>query len=421
MINGIKTLYINLKTYFMAGFILLCPMLYGGASGQNGLRDFQEHGFQYLATCLIATFIENLWLGLFLILNVILFIYSGSQAGSMQVMNVLFGCLLFTFSRRFFKEHSFSTYSKFILFVAFLSMGWAILQTFHLDPLFHGQTSSGTSLEGAFTDPVGLFCIKMAHGTYLNLALPIAAAITPWLTLPILVAIAFCSSSSCILATMTTVLIYSYHFYKRLFRILLIVSLLGTIAFFIYDFNWDANHTTFKSRIPMWHATLTYALRNPLGYGPDSFRNDNRLKNFRFAGDYDYNLGILHDQKDGTMLFEYYSPTRDVAQVNRLTEKVAKEGMKNNEMSNWDNPHNMYLQALFQYGVLGLLILIGLMRDIYYRFKFAIKDKEVVILFCMLMVYFVTGLTHFPLELARTAYLAPIILGAFYSRTDGET
>lgn len=411
----------KIKHYFLIGFILLCPLIYtSGVAGENSLRELQESFFQYGAICFISFFIGNIWLSAFICLNVFLYIYAGQEIGSMQVLNVFIGSMLFLISRNFFAKNKFETYSKYVLWVAIISIAWMNLQLWGIDPLFHGQTAGGQEIAGPFKDAVGFFAIKMASATYLNLALPILAAMNIWIAPLLFIPILLSASSSCVLATGVVSLFYTFFLHRKAFFMLLVITPIAIGGYLYHDYKWDKDGTTFTSRFPVWHATFAYALKNPLGYGPDSFRNHNRLKRFDFACDYGYNLGVSYKKKDGEELFQFYSPSNDSAEVAEKTAKVIKDGFRYDELTYWDNPHNFFLQILFQYGFLGVFLLFGLLREMYYRFRFAMKDKELIVITSCLLVYLITGLTHFPLELARTAYLAPLLLGAFYSKTDSR-
>ena len=171
----------------------------------------------------------------------------------------------------------------------------------------------------------------------------------------------------------------------------------------------------------MWHAVFTYSLRNPIGYGPDSFRNLNKHKSFMFMADYDYKAGISHKMRDGSELLELYSPSKDAAEIQARMDKVAKDGFRADQLSTWDNPHLHLLTVLFEYGIIGLLLVCGFIREIYCRFRRTNnKNKELIVVTSCLMVFFITGLTHFPFHLARIGYLFPVLLGAFYSLTDSK-
>lgn len=390
----------------------------------NDLRTTQESFFQYLAMMVTACFVGNVWLGSFLVLNVFLYIYNGQQVGNMQVINIMLGCLLFLFARNFFKANKFSEYYKFIVGIALVSITFQYLQLLRLDPIFMGKFNGGGPMI-AFTDPVGMFAIKEAAGTYLNLALPMAVSMNPLLGLVFLHPLYLSQSSGVILATVVIALFYTFYLHRRVFLVLLMLLPIGG-AFYIYkDLHTDPK--TFTSRFPVWHSAIKYTFTNPygwcglIGYGPDSYRNLSAHKPFKFIGDNEYHHAIMIPQQDGSVLFSYYSPTNNVKYIEKLNSEIGNKNIAQGRVDEWDSPHNELVDLFFQYGLLGVILLAGLLREMFFRFKYAMKDKELIVITSCLLVYAVTGLLHFPLHLARTGYLFPLLLGSFYASTDPIT
>jgi len=243
------------------------------------LREVQESYFAYMVMCLTGLFVGNVWLGAFLILNVLLYIYNGQQVGNTQVLNVLFGCLLFMFSRHHFKKNKFSDLYPWMIGFMALNLLWMFLQLCQLDPIFIGQTNEngGTPLMRPFSDPVGFFGIKMANGIFFTTMLPIVASVNPIVACFLAVPIYMSRSSGVALATVSAVLFYTYHLHRKLFRWLaLIIPILG-VLYIGYDLKDDPK--TFSARFPVWHSAVKMTFSNPngllglIGYGPDSYRN----------------------------------------------------------------------------------------------------------------------------------------------------
>lgn len=368
-----------------------------------------------MGTCLVAIFIGNIWLSLFLIWNVFLFIYNGNVVGSSQLINVLIGCLLFMVSRSFFTDNKFEKFQKYILVILGITLVWTVLQHFGLDPIYGAVSSGGVPFSTPLTDPVGVFGIKMSHGIFMAICLPILASYSVWLALPLLYPIILMQSSGVVLAVAVIIPFYLFFINRRWFWVSLFFLSLGFGLFAYHDAGTD--NKTFVSRFPMWHAVLKYSLQNPIGYGPDSFRNMNAHKDFVFMSDSSYNTAIGHQLKDG-MLLQFYSPTHDVAKVKAIQDNILQHGMPGGEVNFWDNPHCEYLHLLFEYGIPGILILFGLLREMVIRFAKSAKPRVLIVITSCLLVYAVSSLTQFPLSLARIAYLFPIFLGAFYAETD---
>ena len=403
----------KLREYAIAAYLILVPLCYKPAFS----RQVQEDFFQYMAIGLTAFFVGNFWIGAFLILNVFLFVYNGATVGFDQVFNIFCGTIIFIFSKYFFSKNRFDMVYKPIMFVTFVTIGWMALQLFNIDPLFSGQNNMGQRLVGVFNDPIGFFGIKEANGTFLTLAMPIVAAVNPILSLLLLIPIKTCQSSSVYLATLCAILFYTFYLHRKQFFWFLLLIPIGAGYLIVKDLHTDPK--TFTSRFPVWHSAISLSLENPIGYGPDSYRNFNKHKDFKFVGDNLYQHGIVVQLPDGRIAFRYYSVNNDQKASDELMKKVGETHIfTKGRMDEWDNPHNMYVNVIFQYGIIGLILMVGLLTQMYLRFKTAIKSKELIVITSCFLVYLVTGLTHFPIDLARTGYLFPIILGGFFAITD---
>ncbi len=433
MSDFLKILLNKSRHWLIIAFLFAVPLY---QSRTIPAREAQEAFFQYGAICILAFFIGNFWIGAFIVWNVILYVLAGAQVGSMQVLNITFGSALFMFSRFYFKSNRFSDYYKPILWLSVITICFMSLQLFGIDPVFRGAINGGGVLDSGFSDPVGIFCIKMANGIFLMCALPMVAAVSPLLAPLFFIPIYLSESSSVGLALAIVTLFYVYHQHRiiivrglkiPLFLILLIALPITGGLYIAKDLKHDP--LTFKSRFPSWHMAVHMAFNEPItGYGPDSFRNLNNLKRFRLRTDGLYRPMIQQEIDANNSAFKFYSPTNNDLEVMDMTAEVLRnggfpEGLPRNNKGNveinlWDNPHNLFINVFFQYGLVGLLLLFGLLREMYFRFKHSIKDKELVVLASIILVFLISSLTHFPLELARTAYIFPLVLGAFYAETD---
>ena len=401
MINKIKE-----KAFVL--FMAIAPIFYLTNSGD--LRDAQAKFYQLGAIALISCFIENIWLTMFMLLNLFLLLSTGVETGINQVLNVFIGCLLFTVSKNYFKNKSFMDFSKVILWICFFNISWMMLQVLNIDPLYVGQMANGTPLIGqVFNDPLGLFGIKMANGIFLSIASMVMAVLNQYIGMLIIIPILMSHASTAVLAWIVSMLFFTWHIKRRLFIILSIIGVLGIGTYIVLDQKDDPN--TFKSRFGMWHMVTRYSIINPIGFGPDSFRNLNEKKKFMFVSDNHYNPAIMvFNQANSEADVQYYDPKRGI------TNEPWKGNQ--NEINVWDNAHNEYLQLFFEYGIIGVLLLIGLFRDMIIRFNRCDKTNELIMLTSILLVYFVSSISHFPLHLARLGCLFPIFLGVWYARTE---
>ena len=400
----------KIKKYSYLSFMFLCPIIFNNTNLFD-LRTFQERAFQLLSMCLISLFVGNAWISAFMILNVFSLMYNDFAVGLPQVLNVFLGCILFMVSRAYFKKNDFLPYAKILLWVFVLNLFWMVMQSSGIDPLYIAQDAGGVPQPNVtFRDFSGLFGIKMANGIFISFILPILAVVNIWLAPLLVLPLFFCRSSIVALSVFATMSFYLYYTSKKVFVYFLVIGMLGGITYVYLDLKDDSK--TFMSRFPVWHSALKYTLMRPLGWGPDSYRSYTKQKDFLFYSDYDYNHALLKKLDGNKALFSYYEMD------NGKMSAKNKETIKNNTLSWWDNPHNEYIQMMFEYGFLGLVILGGFMREMYYRFKFSSKSNEIVMIASCLLVFFVSGLGHFPMHLARLACLFPIFLGGFYAKSE---
>jgi len=411
-------------------YLVLCPITYNNLG--MPMRQWQEISYRWASMALVGLFIGNIWMAMFLWLNILLFINNGGSVGKDYIYNIFFAMLVFKVARSFFTYFKSRDELRPVMTVVILSCIWMILQLLGLDPLHIAVNPSGSVTNMAFHDPMGLFGMKAANGIYMAIAAPIFASWSVPAALLLIVPIYLCQSSVAILAYVVSLMFYLYFThktfehewigvgFKRYFRdtqywkIIAPILIFGAVFYIAMDKRVDTN--TFNSRFSMWHAVLKFSMGNPIGWGPDSFRNTTQKKNFIFAGDEDRKNGIgrLDSQvtaPDGSTVqsfnFRYYKP-------GGFESEVATP--KNPNI--WDNPHNGLLHLLFEYGYMGIAILVGFVAELVNRFRRSFKDEEVVMATSCLIAFFVASITHFPFHLARIGYLFPVILGAYYAITD---
>lgn len=398
----------KIKEYAFHTFLFTVPIFY--VAGILDTRIVQERYFQAACMLVGSLFFGNLWLTLFMFLNIALFVFHGGIVGSSQVLSIFLTGILFACSRNFFSTREFSKYAKVLYTLAFLSLFMMVFQVFGVDPIQTVISSDG-QIQGtqAQNRLSGLFLLTAFNGIFLALVMALMTFLVSWVGLLLVIPILFCKSSAAMLGAGVVFLFFIYYNFKRFFIPAIIVSILAGGLYLYKDSQDDS--LTFKSRFENWHLFIRKSLEYPIGYGPDSFRNFNKNKNFVFVADEDYNPIIrqkLTQEKDVLM---YYSANPS-KKIERFKGRMPKH------IGDWQEAHNEFIELFFQYGILGVLILIGLCRELYDRFVLSDKSKEVLALFVCLCVYFAVSTTQFPFHLARLAGIFGIILGAYYSKTD---
>lgn len=398
--------------YVLWTFLITCPIVWPWTI--TNIRNFQEVYFQYMAMILIVMFCRNPWIIAFFVWNIILFFMNGFDVGQGQIANIFFGILLFMVSRQFFK-HNKVRELRVILGVTALTIVWMILQMFGIDPLYYGTDMAGNlNTTWYWNDPVGLFGFKAANGQFLALSMPLMASVAWWAG-PLLYIPIWTTMSSVSILSGTVGLLFYYYFRNR--RVFIVMAVVGSILsiFYIGFKDYSFSSDMWKSRFAVWHSGVAKSMRFPIGYGPDSWRSYTKFKNFKFFGDGDFNAWIVTESPDSSTpsTASYYTP-------NFYERTHPKKPLNLSEFPSilWDNPHNLLVTILFEYGLVGILLLVGFIRELYLRFRFSLQTEELVLVTSILLVYATASLTHFPLHLARLGFMFPIVLGAFYAKSE---
>ena len=366
-----------------------------------------------------SLYFGNFWLSLFFLLNTGLFLYNGIDVGASQTVNIFLCSLLFAISRVFFTTNKADIITNALKCILLANIVWMIMQVCSIDPLFIGRASYGPILWGeAFNTPIGLFHLQAALGMFLVLCIPFL--ITSGWTIPLLLTlpIVLTSCAAAILAHAVMLLYGAFYirmvvFKRRIIYILVMgVVILGACAGIFSDYTRDK--LTGGSRFENWHLYIRSSLQKPLfGYGPDSFRNLTPHKKFNFFSDEDYNPMIM-DYTDPNNVRARYHSANEGERVKRFANREPKH------YATWQEAHNEYIQVFFEYGIVGLFLIGGFLCDVFKRFRLSIDSVEVRCLFGAILCYLIFSITQFPFHLSRLALFLPVILGAFFAKTDKD-
>src|SRR3990167_2944959 len=189
---------------------------------------------------IISLFIGNIWLTLFMLVNLLSLLYNDFAIGLPQVLNVFMGCLLFMVSRAYFKKNSSLPYLRVLLWVLALNILWMGLQSYGIDPLYIATDAAGRpQITTTFKDAMGLFGIKMANAMFIGISLPILASINIFLTPLMLIPLYFCRSSVSALSIFISMGFYLYHLHRKAFIYFILVGLLGGGFYIFLDLKED--------------------------------------------------------------------------------------------------------------------------------------------------------------------------------------
>ena len=384
---------------------MLCPIYYNNLQfhGLKTMRLGHEQFFQFGVTALFCiVFLENLWLAVFFLWSIsINAYYNFPNNGAEYIWNLFMACILYQITYNLVTRQRVITIFRAITALMLLNIAFMVMQAWGYDPIFNNLFHSKMNV-----DLVGFMGIKAICGMFNAICLPMAMFFSPMFALPVLFAL-YLSESSCAIASVVAVIIFlAYKKSKKLAYILLIpLFIIG--AFYVSN---DSKSGMMNERVNMWKVALKDALQRPIiGMGLDSFRNVGELKPFLY----------FRSTRDNSCLkMNYIQETGKWRTPPGFDLTPRPDGVP--LLDPWDNPHNTYLSILYEFGLVGLLIILALLWDVFKRFIYCNNDKVIFTIFASFLVYLISSVGQFPFHLARTGHLAVILLACFYKLTDNE-
>lgn len=381
----------NLHRILLFLFIAVCPIFYynGRAFGSQTLRLGQEQFFQLGITVLIIFLIDNVYLGLFLAWSVFLYAFFNFTTGGVYVMNLMMACLLYHITYKFLDPKDIKTVFKILLGLCVLNVIWMLMQYFDFELIWK------RSADGAWArDLVGLMGIKAALGMLFALCIPLACYFHTFLGILLFIPMYFSQSSNALVAGMIGLLFHLYHRSKKLFAITLLLCIFAGG----YYVSQDSKANMFTNRFNLWKVSLRDAFDHPIaGWGLDSFRNINPVKNFMYFENAQTNQVSRAMYEDGKF-------------------NLSPEFIKPGQIADpWDNPHNLFVSLMFEFGLFGIVILTLLVIDIFKRFNAYVPEQLALLGF--MIVLLVLSIGQFPFFLTRIGYLAPVMYALYMKIT----
>lgn len=400
MINQIKIKNFPFKLLMVLLFI---TPIYTDSThffGFQSLRMYQQQFFQIGVTALFAiSFLENLWLSLFLLWSLFSYAYYGyPDMAAGYVMNIFWGCLLYQLIYKLINRENAEVVFKIILGLVVFNLVVMVLQYAHYDPLYTNYTDKTTNI-----DLVGAFGIKAHCGMFLALALPLVAYFSAVVAPILFIPIAFSESSVAVagaILAFSTFLWFTNAMNKKLLALLIAIMLIGGIAYVKHD----TKANMFTDRFKLWQVVTRDGTQHSLiGWGLDSFCHVGIVKPFMYFKDYDNNNTIKMT----------YQPI-----TNQWTPPAGYKLPKNLDgtyrLSPWEHPHNEFVSIFYEFGIVGIIIFVLLCIDILKRFDGSRLATSILCSFIALGV-FCTG--QYPFHIVRISYIYIALLAIYYKAT----
>lgn len=380
-------------------FMVVCPIYFHSAIdlGYKSLRISQEQIFQIGVTVLYAIFlVPNIFLASILLYSCFLYAYFAfpPHAGG-YVLNLFMACVIYNVSYKIATPKLMKAVRQILLWLCFSNIVFMLLQATNNDFIYKSCSSGQYSI-----DLVGIMGLKAISGMFLCFCIPFVPSIL--VKLALLAPIYFTESSAAVFAGIVCIL---YEVFKRYGKKVLMIALVPLVIGGAFYIARDTKTGMFEDRAELWKTTMRDAIKRPVvGYGLDSFRNVSKEKPWM------YFKNVTTAKSEG---LKYDLNTKSFI--------VRPEFAKNKDILDpWDNAHNEFVQLFFEFGAIGVIIVLAFIRDIYKRFKWSdlSERKYIEPMMLVLTLYLIVSVGQFPFHMARTAYLIPIFLGFYYKLTE---
>ena len=380
--NGLMLFFTKkMARMLITAFIFLGLCYIGG----SGTRPAQQIIMLMFTMVILGLFLRNIWITLFLWWTVFLFFYFKFNHGAVYLHHIFYGVLIYYMVKKTFKkEHIEFFLNAFLIFVIVNILyiclqinGWDRL--YYMDNWIRGENYLIWNIK-----PIGFMGFEAGMGMFMALGIPLLVARKGWVAklggIGLLVPILISKSSANVIAAVIGIMFVLFFQMRKKYWICIVIGLVSLGTF--YTVKIDRPN---PERWPQWKMALGDAVIHPIvGWGLDSFRKPTKEKPFTYAKiDYDDGKHIL--------------------------------------ILEWDNPHNLGLSLFLEWGVFGLLILIGYLRQICLWFRRAIKTPQVLGMGGSILVLFLLSGAHFPLFLARIAVPMICIAALFEVATREDT
>ena len=337
------------------------------------LRVSQEVLLSLLVMSIFSLFFDNIWLTIFFCWSMYLFIFYKFQIGQQYITNMFLGGMIYYMIKQSCKKEHINFFINTLFWLVFANLALMVLQVTGNDFVFKLRLDK-VMVEN--NDPAGFMGYKAAMGMLMAFAVPLLYTrrnlLAKICSFGMLVPLYISRSSVCVLAGVATLIVCVWQDNKKL---AVLFSICALVAGGWYVKKVDNADTSVGMRIEQWKMTLHDATQHPLiGWGLDSYRNISKQKNF------------IYVQPGGG--------------------KTPDGKMK---VDQWDNPHNIIISLFYEWGLLGVVCLFGLMRKYALQWQRTVKTANLQGLGLFLITLFIISMAQFPLWLARTAcFIIPL-------------
>jgi len=368
----------------MRGFIMLFVFICIAYMHGSDARNAQQFIFSLYIMVLFGLLLDNWWLTAFLWWTIALFAYHNDPTGTLYVSNVFFGLVLYYIVKKAFTKDRIYLFFNAILWLCIANLTLMLLQLHGHDPIHMMKIHSLNKYVEVHRDPAGFMGYKAAMGMLMAMSMPIlfsrANLASKIGAFAMFIPLYISRASSCMVAGIAGLLFVVFYQYRKFFWYLLVALLILCSLYIKYV---DMPMGTMHERVGQWKTVIRDYTGYPIvGWGLDSFRNITKKKKQRYC----------------------LAPVNDKGNIH---------------IPIWDNPHNLVVSLLFEWGLVGLIIAVGYVRSCIMRFGRSVKTRNLLALSGFIVVTCVVSVGHFPMFLAEFVVIIIPMVALFEIETEG--
>lgn len=379
--NGFFAVKDKIIRLFVIGIIFLSLFVLQGFTEQ---RQAHQVVFMLMMISLFSLALNNFWVTIFILWSVFLFSFFKFEVGSMYISNIFFGGVFYLITKKFFKSEHIDLYISGFLWFVCINIFYSVLQVLGLDFIYkHTFFNFSMKIMTENIAPVGFMGNLSNIGMLMAMAIPIlwtrGSLLAKIGSIGLFIPLWLSDTILClIMGIIGLMFVLFFQINRRIWVGLLILFLLigGYYYKKVDKFGYE--------RIPMWKDALAdWAIHPITGYGLDSFANITSYKNYKFKHS--------HHVWDKQII------------NGRETDNVT-------HLEWWDNPHNLIVSLLYEFGLPGLIIFICYFCHLGSKFKVSIKNNNVIGLASFIIVFIGLSMGFFPIFFGKfAAFIIPMI------------
>lgn len=328
------------------------------------LRAAHQLIFCLFVIILSALLMKNIWATLFIWWACLLFAISKFECGQIYITNIFYGAMFYYITKVAFERRHIDFFIKIVLWVLCLNLFYGCLQILSYDFVFNSwENLNVLGVQVIKGSPNGFMGNSGVMASFCCMCIPLVATrskYSVWLSLLLLIPVFILRSTSAIGGSFVVLMFIAWFSMNKKIWFLLLAGMIIALVVFLIFFDLPG-----MERINVWKASLNDINQHPVvGWGMDSFRKYTATKPFTYV-----------------------------------------QGPSDIPLSKWDNPHNLIISLLFEFGIISVILLGGYLRHIFVLFRASGKNGNSLALTGFLIAFLMVSLGNFPIFLARMAVI----------------